>query len=145
MKRLLVVASMLILLGASFATAQRANDKDIETMMNNLKADTGRFRSAFDNSVKSSTIRHTTRAKDSKNLVQRFQNQTKSMLDHFKSHQKADAELSMVISASNQIDQLIHEASFDDRTNSASNKVRVELGQLADAYGVQPPNPSQPR
>ena len=58
MKRLLVVASMLILLGASFATAQRVNDKDIETMMNNLKADAGRFRSAFDNSVKSSTIRH---------------------------------------------------------------------------------------
>jgi hypothetical protein len=145
MKRLPVIASMLIVLGASFATAQRANDKDIETMMNNLKADTGRCRSAFDNSVKSSTIRHTSRAKDSKNLVQGFQNQTKNMLDHFKSHQKADAELSMVISTSNQIDQLIHEVSFDDRTNSAWNKVRVELGQLADAYGVQPPNPSQPR
>jgi hypothetical protein len=32
-----------------------------------------------------------------------------------------------------QIDQLIHDVSFDDRTNSAWNKVRVELGQLADA------------
>ena len=32
----------------------------------------------------------------------------------------------------------------DDRTNSASNIVRVELGQLADAYGVQPPKPSPP-
>jgi hypothetical protein len=69
MNRFIVVASMLIVLGASFAPAQRVNDKDIETMMNNLKADAGRFRSAFDNSVKSSTIRHTSRAKDSKILV----------------------------------------------------------------------------
>jgi hypothetical protein len=113
-------------------------------MMNNLKSDAGRFRSAFDNSVKSSTIRHTSRAKDSKVLVQRCENQTKAMLDPFKSHQKADAEVSLVISTSNQIDQLIHEVSFDDRTNSAWNKVRVELAELADAYGVQPPNPSPP-
>jgi hypothetical protein len=146
MNRFIVVASLLIFLGASFAPAQtRVNDKDIETMMSNLKSDAGRFRSAFDNSVKSSTIRHTSQAKDSKTLVQRFENQTKGMLDHFKSHQKADTELSLVIGTSNQIDQLLHDVSFDDRTNSAWNKVRVELGQLADAYGVQPPNPSQPR
>jgi hypothetical protein len=144
MNRFIVVASILIFLGASFASAQRVNDKDIEIMMNNLKSDTGRFRSAFDNSVKSSTIRHTSQAKDSRNLVQGFENQTKVMLDHFKSHQKADAELSSVISTSDQIDQLIHDVSFDDRTNSAWNKVRVELGQLADAYGVQPPNPARP-
>jgi hypothetical protein len=142
MKRLLVIASMFLFLGVSLAPAQRANDKDIETMMNNLKADTGRFRSAFDNSVKSSTIRHTSRAKDSTNLVEHFENQTKDMLDHFKAHQKADAELSLVISTSDEIDQLMHEVSFDDRTNSAWSKVRVELGQLADAYGVQPPKPS---
>jgi len=37
---------------------------------------------------------------------------------------------------------VIHQVAFDDRTNSVSNNVRVELGQLADAYGVQPPKPS---
>ena len=145
MHRFVVVASLLILLGAWFAPAQtRVNDKDIATMMSNLKSDAGRFRSAFDNSVKSSTIRHTSQEKGSRILVKRFEDQAKGMLDHFKSHQKADAELSLVISASNQIDQLLHDVSFDDRTNSAWNKVRIELGQLADAYGVQPPNPSRP-
>jgi hypothetical protein len=53
-------------------------------MMNNLKSDAGRFRSAFNNSVKSSTIRHTSRAKDSRNLVQGFENQAKGMLDRFR-------------------------------------------------------------
>lgn len=61
------------------------------------------------------------------------------MLDHFKSHQKADAEVSLVINTSNQIDELMHDVAFDDHTYSAWNKVRVELGQLADAYDVQPP------
>lgn len=145
MNRLLVIASLLFVLGASFAAAQRVNDKDIESMMSNLKSDSGRFRSAFNNSVKSSTIRHTSQEKDSKNLVQGFENQTKDMLDHFKSHQKADAELTSVINTSNQIDQLLHDVSFDDRTNSAWNKVRVELNQLAEAYGVPAPNPSQSR
>ncbi len=146
MKFFAVVASLVIFLGSSFAPAQtRVNDKDIESMMSNLKSDSGRFRSAFNNSVKSSTIRHTSQEKDSRNLVQRFENQTKDMLDHFKSHQKADAELTSVINTSNQIDQLLHDVSFDDRTNSAWNKVRVELNQLAEAYGVPAPNPSQSR
>jgi len=145
MKRFVGFASMLIVLGAALAPAQRVNDKDIETMMSNLKSDAGRFRSAFDNSVKSSTIRHTSQAKDSRNLVQRFENQTKGMLDHFKSHQKADAELSAVINTANQIDKLLHDVRFDDRTNASWDKVRVELGQLADAYGVQPPNFSRPQ
>ncbi len=41
--------------------------------------------------------------------------------------------------------EVIHQVAFEDRTNSVSNNVRVELGQLADAYGVQPPKPSPPR
>lgn len=146
MKKFISVASLLIFLGAPLAPAQtRVNDKDMAIMMSNLKSDAGRFRSAFDDSVKSSTIRHTSKEKDSKILVKRFEEQTKGMLDHFKSHQKADNEVTMVISTSNEIDQLLHDVSFDDRTNSAWDKVRVELGQLAEAYGVQPPNPARPR
>jgi hypothetical protein len=145
MKRFVWLASMLVVFGAALAPSQRVNDKDIETMMSNLKSDAGRFRSTFNNSVKSSTIRHTSQAKDSKILVQRFENQTKGMLDHFKRHQKADAELSSVINIANQINQLLHDVRFDDRTNASWDKVRVELGQLADAYGVQPPNFSRPQ
>jgi hypothetical protein len=65
--------------------------------------------SAFDNSVKSSTIRHTSQEKDSKNLVKRFEDQTKGLLEHFKSHQKTATELTLVINTSSQIDQLLHD------------------------------------
>jgi hypothetical protein len=45
MQRLIVVASLLIFLGSSFAPAPtRVNDKDFATMMSNLKSDAGRFR-----------------------------------------------------------------------------------------------------
>lgn len=146
MNRFIAATSLLLLLGASLAVAQsRVSDKDVEVMMSNLKSDAGRFRSAFNNSIKSSTIRHTSKEKDSKELVQRFEDQTKGMLDHFKSRQKADSDVSMVITTSNEIDQLMHDVSFDDRTNTIWSKVKVELAELAEAYGVQPPNSSQPR
>jgi hypothetical protein len=146
MNRFLMIAPILILLGAFSAPAQtRVNDKDVETMMSNLKSDAGRFRSAFDDSVGKSTIRHTSREKDAKKLVEHFEDQTKAMLDHFKDHKKADDELALVISTSNDIDRLLRDVAFDDRTNSAWSKVRVELGQLAEAYGIQPPNTSQLR
>jgi hypothetical protein len=54
--------------------------------------------------------------------------------------QKADAELPVVLTTSGQIDQLLHDISCDDRTNSIWAKVKTELGQLADAYGVQVPS-----
>lgn len=50
----------------------------------------------------------------------------------------------LVISAPDQIDQLTHAVSFDERTNSAGSKVRVELGQSAEACRLQPLNPSPP-
>jgi hypothetical protein len=148
MNRHMASASLLlflIFLGVSFAPAQRVNDKDIEIMMDNLKSDAGRFRSAFDDSVKKSTIRHTSKEKDAKNLVKRFEDDTKGMLNTFKSHKKADTQLATVISTGNQIDQVLREATFDDKTNAAWDKVRVELGQLADAYGVPGLVGAQPR
>jgi hypothetical protein len=62
---------------------------------------------------------------------------------NFKDRQKADAELLVVLTTSNQIDQLLHDISFDDRTNFIGAKVKSELGHVADAYGVRVP--SSPR
>src|SRR6266849_7547214 len=96
-------------------------------MMGNMRSDTERFRSAFNDSVKKSTIRGTSREKDSKNLVTSFKNQVETMHRNFKDRQKADAELPVVLTTSNQIDQLLHDISFDDRTNSIWAKVKTEL------------------
>jgi membrane-bound lytic murein transglycosylase B len=122
MTRLIAVG--LLSLAATFASAQtRVNDKDIAAMMNNLKSDTNLFRSAFNTSVKKSTIRKTSKEKDSKALVQSFDNQVQAMQRTFKEKKAADAQVSI-----------------DDRTNTIWAKVKTELNQLATAYGVPPIN-----
>jgi hypothetical protein len=133
MKRLAGVAVCLLFIASFAGSAQnRVNDKDIQIMMNNLKSDSGRFRSAFNDSVKKSTIRRTSREKESKSLVT---NQS------FKTTKKADTQLALVIDTAGQIDKLLRDVFFDEATNSSWAKVKVEIRQLADAYGVQDPLP----
>ena len=140
----IVILALLVSLGAAFAPAQtRTNDKDILAMMNNLKSDAKKFQSAFNSSVGKSQIRKTSREKDSKTLVKNFQNQIQAMTSNFKTHRKADVELPIVVSSSNQIDQLMRDVAFDDRTNTAWTRVKSEVTQLSDAYGL--PASTQPQ
>ena len=112
MTRLIAVGLLLLSLAATFASAQtRVNDKDIAAMMNNLKSDTNLFRSAFNTSVKKSTIRKTSKEKDSKALVQSFDNQVQAMQRTFKEKETADAQVSIVMNSGGQIDQLVRTVS----------------------------------
>ena len=138
MKALAALAvSLLLSTGWSASAQNRVNDKDIQIMMNNIKSDSGRFRTAFNNSVKKTTIRHTSREKNSKNLVANFKARVDGMYQTFKSTKKADTALPLVIDTASQIDKLLKEISFDEATNASWAKVKTELKQLADAYGVQ--------
>jgi hypothetical protein len=139
MKRLAAALVVLALAAAGAWPQTRVNDKDIQVMMSNLKSDTARFRSAFNESVKKTTIRHTSREKDSKALVTNFKARVDATYQTFKSTKKADTELPLVIQSATQIDKLLQEVSFSDATNSSWGKVKTELRQLSDAYGVQNP------
>ena len=89
MKHLAGLAVCLFFIAGSGASAQNGvNDKDIQIMMSNLKSDTGRFRSAFNESVKKTTIRHTSREKESKNLVTNFKGQVDGTYQTFKAQRK---------------------------------------------------------
>jgi hypothetical protein len=137
MKALAALAvSLLLSTGWSASAQNRVNDKDIQIMMNNIKSDSRRFRTAFNNSVKKTTIRHTSREKNSKNLVANFKARVDGMYQTFKSTKKADTALPLVIDTASQIDKF-KEISFDEATYASWAKVKTELKQLADAYGVQ--------
>jgi hypothetical protein len=144
MNRFTAVTLLLVLLGGTLLSKQnRVNDKDIAAMMNNLKSDTKDFRSVFDSSVKKTSIRNTSKENDSKALVKLFDNQVQVMQKDFKDPQKADSELPVAINTANQIDLMLHQVSFDDRTNSAWAKAKTQLSQLAAAYGLKPPTASR--
>lgn len=121
----------------------RMTDKDVEVTMKNLKEDAKIFRSAFNSSVRNSTIRKTSREKETKAQVADFQKQTESMLKLFKSTKKAEADLRMVLSSADRIDGLLHSVDFDARTTGSWGKVRSDLDILSGALNLPgaPPTP----
>jgi hypothetical protein len=124
----------------SFAVAQgRLSDKDLESMMQNLKDDAQPFRQSFANALKKSTIRKTSKEKDAKALADTFAKQAQGTLEIFKHHKKADAAVSAMVNTAAQIDPMVYSLQLDPQTTSRWEKIRTELHPIAQAYGVTEP------
>jgi hypothetical protein len=137
--RFLVSTLLTLAIVAPLASAQgRMNDKDIESLMNNLQKDATAFRSAFNSSVGKSTIRKTSQEKDAKTLVKTFDKQTQSMYKQFKGKKKADAQLAAVQSSADQIDKLLTSTPMGDETTTAWTKVKNEVTMLSQQFNKAP-------
>jgi hypothetical protein len=135
-------AAALGLLAASLAPAayaqSRMSDKDVASLMGNLKDDAKSFRPKFAAAVHKSSIRKTSREKDAKDLAVRFEKETGGMLNQFKKNRKADTELRVVMSTAYQIDQLVTSLQLGPQVSASWNKIQTELRQVENAFGIQP-------
>jgi hypothetical protein len=144
--RLVVLAALAWFLATPLARAQgRINDKDLETLMRNLKEDAKSFRPVFTSALKKSTIRKTSQEKDAASLANRFEKQTEAMLNRFKSTKKADNELSVVRSSADQLSQIVRSMNLGPKTNSRWDKIEAELQQISGAFGIQNSANDNPR
>ena len=140
MRRWLGLGLVFLLAGLSAAQAQgRLSDKDLQRLMQNLKDDAQPFRQSFANALKNSSIRKTTREKDARALVDTFAKQTDQTLDIFKHGKKADDGVKELVHTAAQIDPLVYSLQLNTQTTGQWEKVRGELHQLAQAYGVPEP------
>jgi hypothetical protein len=137
-----VIFTLFAYLGGVVSAQTRVSDKDIEAMMKNLKEDAKKFTSSFNSGITRSSIRGTSREKDSKSLVKRLQQQTEGMLNNFKRNKKAEAEMEVVLRSAGEIDKLLNEVKLDQNTGSSWEKLQEELGLLSKALGV-PKEPAQ--
>lgn len=132
-----LVAGFLWIAPLPSARAQaRVNDKDIQSMMRNVRDDAKSFRGTFDNAAKHSTIRKTSQEKDAKRLVKTFEEQTNHMLNDFKKHHQGGGHLDAVLSTATQIDTLVHNVQFGPLVNAKWEKIVQELEPIANAYNV---------
>jgi hypothetical protein len=129
---------LLGLLGADrFALAEgRLSDKDLQQLMQNLKDDAGPFRQNLANALKKSTIRGTSQEKDAKALADTFAKQANAALETFKHQRKADQQVVDLVHTAAQIDPLVYSLQLNPQTTSRWEKLRTELHQVAQAYGV---------
>jgi hypothetical protein len=117
----------------------RLSDKDLQRLMQNLKDDAQPFRQSFGNALKKSTIRKTTREKDARLLADTFAKQSNEALETFKHNQKADQQVTALVNTAAQIDPLVYSLQLNPQTTSQWEKLRTELHQIAQAFGVPEP------
>lgn len=130
------ITALLMMTAAPFASAQsRMRDKDIESLMNNMKQDAKKFRSDFNQAIGKSTIRKTSQAKDEKLLVEQFEKESEGMLNQFRSTKKGDA-LPTVLSTADQIDRILAGNPLGGETDNAWAKVKSELGTLSQQFNM---------
>ncbi len=124
-------------LQAPSAQAQtRVNDRDMEAQMRNLRDDAKSFRPRFDEAIHKSTVRKTSQERDAKNVVAAFERQTKILLNRFKKDRNGQAEFSNVMSSAERIDATVNSLVLGPQVTSQWEKIRTELHQIANAYGI---------
>ena len=130
-----------VVLGAArFAAAQgRLSDKDLQRLMQNLKDDAQPFRQSFANALKKSTIRKTTQEKDARALADTFAKEANGALETFKHDQKADQQVIALVNTAARIDPLVYSLQLNPQTTSQWERLRTELHQIAQAFGVPEP------
>jgi hypothetical protein len=122
------------------AVAQgRLSDKDLQRLLQNLKDDAQPFRQSFANALKKSTIRKTSTEKDARMLADSFAKQANSALETFKHNQKAEQAVTELVNTAAQIDPLVYSLQLNPQTTSQWEKLRTELHQIAQTYGITEP------
>ena len=135
----------LILLTAALGVSRpaqaqgRLSDKDLQHLLQNLKDDAQPFRQNFTNALKQSTIRKTGKEKDARMLADSFAKQANSALETFKRNQKAEPAVTELVHTATQIDPLVYSLQLDSQTTSQWERLRSELHQVAQAYGIPEP------
>jgi len=122
----------------------RMNDKDLEKMFDNLKSDSKKFESAFDDAVEKSTIRKTSQEKEAKTLVESFRKQAEAALNRFKKDQHPENELASLITSGTEIDKLLTTTPMGDKADAAWSPVKKELSDISVQFRKEFPVKSQP-
>ena len=123
--------TLLVLLHVSVSYAQtRINDKDMASLMKNLRDDAKNFPPPFKSALHKSVIRNTSQEKDAEKLADEFEKQTDEMWKRFKSKKRADVELQLVIDTAGRLDRLIYSHNFDSKTTTSWEVVRSTLQEV---------------
>lgn len=137
-----VAVVFFLLATGSIATARaqsRLNDRDLARLMQNVRDDAEPFRNSFANALKKSTIRGTSREKDARGLADTFAKQAARAVETFRHKRRAESDVSAMVSTAGQIDAFVYSLKLNPRVTSQWERLRTELHQVAQAFGVPEP------
>jgi hypothetical protein len=137
--RFVCLVLLIGLLGGAAGAQGRLSDKDVQRLMLNLKDDAQAFHKSFAKALKKSTIRKTSQENDATGLADTFAKQANTALETFKHQQKADQEVIALVHTAAQIDPLVYSLQLNPQTTSQWERLRTELHQIAQTFGVPEP------
>jgi len=125
---------------SAYVQAQsRLNDKDLQRLLQNVKEDSQPFRKTFADALKKSSIRKTSREKDDKELANTFTKQADRAFEAFKHQRRAEAEVTALVGTAQKIDALVYSLQLGAPAQPSWEKLRTELHEVAQAFGVREP------
>ena len=140
-RRCLEYVAMVVLLlsigpGTTARAQSRLNEKDLTRLMQNVRDAAEPFRHSFAHALQKSAIRGTSREKDARELADTFAGQAQRASETFKHKRKAESEVAAMAGTAEQIDALVSSLKLNSAVTSQWEKLRTELHQVAQAFGV---------
>jgi hypothetical protein len=114
----------------------RLSDKDLETLMRNLRDEAKAFRSPFGSALKKSAIRKTSQAKDAENLAELFEKQSEALLNDFKQTKKATTEVNALQISAQRLGKIVRSNQLGSDVTTRWNKIEAAMQQVLSAFGV---------
>lgn len=141
MLRTLAAATLLALLPAVPAAAQRLTDDDVKALAERIYNERDRFEDALDGDFKHAKLRTASGEYDINRFLDDFQERANEFKDRLTSGYAASREAGELLKQSSQISGYMKRQSPTMKGMSEWNKLEGSLGQLATAYGTTFPLP----
>src|SRR5829696_1522173 len=136
-----VIAVLVLLGGLSVGVSAqdapyRISDKQVKSIMQQLKKDAARFRKSLDSSLDKSRLDGTNREDNINDLIKDYEKATDRLYERYKDNKSVAGDVEAVLDGAARIDQFMTRRSPGGRAERDCAAVRADLRQLADAYNV---------
>ena len=137
----LLMTTLLVIGGASAASADRLNDKDVKALMVQVDENRDRFEDQLDGKLKRSIIRGPGGEVNVGDYLDDLQANVDKMKDRFTSNYAASAEVTTVLRQGSDIQRYMSTLPPNFDGMSEWNRLASSLGQLSEVYGAPFPLP----
>lgn len=114
----------------------RLTDKEVEQILHRIEQQSGKFRSSLDSALDNSRLDDTNREDNINAFVKEFDQEVKRLHDRFDDRKSVAADVQAVLDRAARIDNFMRRRGLAERAQNEWSTLRVNLDQLAEAYGV---------
>ena len=114
----------------------RLTDKEVEQILHRIEQQSGKFRSSLDSALDRSRLDDTNREDNINAFVKEFDEEVKRLHDRFDDRKSVAADVQAVLNRAARIDNFMRRRGLAERAQNEWSTLRVNLDQLAEAYGV---------